>query len=173
MEQNMDIKTNRLSLVPVDKEHVQDIFANFNEQVTKYMLPAPASNISETYWVVGQFVNQKQEGTDYVYAITLKSGGEFIGLVGLHYLKTEMPHLRIWIKLAAHGYNYGREAIGGVIEYAKSLGITKLCYPVDRRNIASKKIPLFYSWKLVSAFECLETQDGRTLQTERYEIEIV
>ena len=168
----MDIHTRRLYLMPVAEEHVPEIFANFNEQVTQYMIPAPASDIGETYSVVRGFISQRQAGTDYVYAIMTKDIGEFIGLVGLHYLNTDLPHLGIWTKIAAHGNHYGREAIGGVIEYAKSLGIKKLCYPVDRRNTASKKIPLFYGGRPVSTSESVEAAGGKVLQIEKYEIEV-
>lgn len=166
----MDIHTKRLYLMPVAKEHVPEIFANFNAQVTEYMIPAPASEISETYDVVCEFIKQRQAGTDYVYAIVLRDSNEFVGLVGLHYLKSDIPHLGIWTKLSAQGNHYGREAIGGVIEYAKRVGISKLCYPVDYRNIASKKIPMFYGGQLVSASEAVETAGGKVLQIEKYEI---
>lgn len=57
--------------------------------------------------------------------------------------------------------------------YAKSLGIQKMCYPVDKKNIASKKIPLFFSGKLVADSIKVKTLDGRILNEQIYEIEII
>lgn len=168
----MNIETNRLLLVPVCKEHVGDVYENFNEQIITYMAPSVPEDINETSSVVAQFIQQRENHTDYIYAITLKSNGDFIGLAGLHNLKSEVPVLGIWIKFDSHGNHFGREAIGGLINHAKILGIKKLCYPVDRRNIASKKIPLFYGGELVTNYKQVETEDGRMLEEEVYEIEI-
>lgn len=33
--------------------------------------------------------------------------------------------LVIWTKIYSHGNHYGREAIGGAIDYTKSLGVKK------------------------------------------------
>lgn len=168
----MNIETSRLVLVHVSEEYVENIFKHFNEQIITYMFPTVAKDMSETREVVQRFIEQRKNNTDYVFAITLKTNDEFIGLVGLHDLKNEIPELGIWTKIEAHGNHYGREAIGGLIEYARDLGIKKLCYPVDRRNIASKKIPLFYKGKLSSEYKEVRTPDSRILETETYTIEI-
>jgi len=134
------------------------------------MFPSPAKDISETRSVVASFVEKRKNNTDYVYAITLTANDEFIGMVGLHDLNNDIPELGIWTKLESHGNHYGREAIGGIIGLARDLGIKRLLYPVDRRNTASKKIPLFYNGKLVENKD-VETPDGRILEEEIYEIE--
>lgn len=170
MNEIINIETRRLVLVPVSDVHTKEIFKHFNEQIITYMFPKVSKNIDETYKVVKSFVNSRENHTDYVYAITLKSSDEFIGLVGLHNLKDESPELGIWTKISSHGNHYGREAIGGVIEYAKSLEIKKLIYPVDRRNVSSKKIPIFYGGKMITEYLEVKTPDGRILEEEIYEI---
>lgn len=168
----MRLTTERLYLIPVSETHVEDIYTHFNARVTQYMVPVPAKNIDETKAVVRRFIEQREQGTDMVYAVTRKDTREFIGLAGLHHLEQDVPELGIWTKLAAHGRHYGREAIGGLLNYAVGLGIQKVVYPVDRRNIPSRKIPLFYGGRLISEGECIRTEDGRTLEIERYEIEL-
>ncbi len=166
----MKIETNRLILIPVTQKYTSDIFENFTEDVTIYMFPCPAKEISETENIVESWVKQRINKTDYVYAITLKENSEFLGLVGLHNLNNNIPELGIWTKVHSHGNHYGREAIGGLIELAKKQGYTKLIYPVDKKNIASKKIPLFYGGKLIDSNKLVATPDGRTLDEEVYEI---
>ncbi len=168
----MNIETNRLLLSPVYEEHTKYIFKYFNEKVITYMFPGIPKDISETREIVQKFIEQRKNNTDYVYAITLKTSQEFIGLVGLHHLRDKIPELGIWSKIEAHGNHYGREAIGGILKYAEHLGIKKLCYPVDRRNIPSKKIALFYGGKLVTAYKEVKTPDNRILEEEIYEIEV-
>ncbi len=75
-------------------------------------------------------------------------------------------------KKASHGNHYGREAIGGVIEYAKQLGYHTLLYPVDRRNEASKKIPLYYHGELCDPFTKAMHINNRVIEQEVYEITV-
>lgn len=168
----MEFETPRLVLVPVSQEHTPAIYRYFTAGVVRYMVPNPAKDISETRAVVQEFIAQRESRTDYVWAITLKETREFIGLVGLHNLKEAVPELGIWTKEEAHGNHYGREAVGGVLEFAGRLGLKVLCYPVDRRNIASKKIPFFYGGRLVSPVRQVPVAGGRILEEERYEIPV-
>ena len=167
-----DIKTERLILVPVDERFIDDVFENFNESVNIYMYPAVAKNIDETKAVIDGFIEMREKKSDYVYAITLKSTGEFIGLAGLHNLKNEAPELGIWTKKQAHGNHFGREAIGALLKLAKEMGYKSAIYPVDRRNIASKKIPIFYGGILIEGCEEVSTPDGRILEKVVYSIRL-
>jgi RimJ/RimL family protein N-acetyltransferase len=60
----------------------------------------------------------------------------------LHHIDTRTPELGIWVKKAAHGHGYGREAITGLTGWAmQNLDFDYLVYPVDRRNLPSRRIP--------------------------------
>ncbi len=168
----MKLETNRLVLLPASEEYLHDIFHHFTEEVTVLMTPSPAKNIQETKAVIEMFVKQREAETDFVFMITKKESGAFIGAVGLHEIKEPIPHLGIWTKKSAHGNHYGREAIGGMIDFAKSLGFHKVHYSVDYRNEASKKIPLFYGGKLVQTCKESVAMSGKILQLETYEIPI-
>lgn len=166
----MTVDTARLRLIPVTQEHTASIFMYFTDEVTRYMVPEASKTMEETREIVQRFMTGWETRTDYVWAITLKEPEEFLGLAGLHNLNDPVPELGIWTKTEAHGRHYGREAIGGVMAYARTIGIHKLRYPVDRRNTASRKIPLFYGGRLAAAAREIKTANGRTLQVEIYEI---
>lgn len=168
----MSIETSRLGLIPVSQDYTREIYDNFNEDIILYMAPSVSKDITETKKVVEMFIQQRKDHTDHVYAITLKSSGEFLGLIGLHNLKSDLPEIGIWTKLSSHGNHYGREAVGGILDHARRLGIQKVVYPVDRRNMASKKIPLYYGGKVINSLKIVVTKDGRTLEEEIYEIDI-
>lgn len=170
MDLNKKLYSERLVLIPVTRDYIEDIFENFNDTVTRYMYPCPAKYISETSHVVDKFIENRENGLEVVYAITLLKSGEFIGLAGLHSITKEIPELGIWTKLSSHGNHYGREAVGAVIDFARQSGIKKVCYPVDVRNIASKKIPIYYGGVLVKENETEITPDGRELIVNTYEI---
>lgn len=170
MSRDLETKINseRLRLIPINESHTDDIFENFNEEVTKYMYPAPIKSREEAAAVVDSFITKRKKGLEVVYAITLSESGEFIGVAGLHGIKEEVPELGIWTKTSSHGNHYGREAVGAVIEYAGVLGIEKLMYPVDKRNTPSRKIPIYYGGILIRENETEITPDGRELLLETY-----
>lgn len=168
----MNIKTKRLILTPVTKKYIPEIFENFTSEITVYMFPSPAKNIEETEKFVEFMMQQRADKKEYVYAITKKDTAEFVGLVGLHGLNNKSPELGIWTKSASHGNHYGREAIGGLVEFAKEQGYKSLIYPVDRKNISSKKIPIYYGGKIITEQFIQTTPDGRTLEEEIYMISL-
>lgn len=169
----MTVDTARLQLIPVTEAHTAFIFMYFTDEITRYMVPDASKTMEETREIVRRFIRERKSQTDYVWAITLKKSGEFLGLVGLHSMGDPIPELGVWTKKEAHGCHYGREAIGGVIAYARTIGIHKLRYPVDRRNTPSRKIPLFYGGHLVTAAHEVKTPGGRILQEEIYEIPLI
>ncbi len=162
--------TERLILKPIDKNVANDIFENFTKEVIKYMFPSEFKNIDEAFKFIYRMQKNRAELKDFVYSIHLKHNDEFIGCVGLHRLKLEIPELGIWIKISSHGNKYGREAVYALVELAKKLGYNTLKYPVDCKNIASKKIPISLDGKLIKEHEMLETSDGRILDEEIYHI---
>lgn len=166
----MTIETKRLLLVPVARQDIDNIYAHFTKQVARFMFPAAAKSRDEMAAAVQRFMEQRANGTDHVYTIRRRADGEFLGLAGLHNLRDDIPELGIWTKPAAHGHHYGREAIGGLIGEARGRGLRTLRYPVDRRNIPSRKIPLFYGGRRTVDFPEVQTTDGRILEEEIYEI---
>ncbi|MEI6118205.1 MAG: hypothetical protein WCP92_02960 [bacterium] len=46
--QNITIETERLLLVPITLQYAEDIFKEFTSEITTYMFPKAAENISET-----------------------------------------------------------------------------------------------------------------------------
>lgn len=135
-------KDNGLCLVPVSHAFDETVFENFTEEITTYMVPAPAKEIAETHRVVDNFIRQRSEGTDLVFAILNHETGEFLGLCGLHHIDTKTPELGIWTKAGAHGSHVGRRAIWTLYAWGKEhLSYDYIKYPVDRKNVPSRKIP--------------------------------
>lgn len=165
-----NIQTERLSLKPIDESVAQQIFEHFTDEVTTYMCPSAAKKLDETLAFIHAMQDNRAAKKDFVYSIHNKKTDDFIGCVGLHQLDTDVPELGIWTKISAHGNGYGREAVGGLIDLAKLLNYKKLKYPVDCRNIPSKKIPIFYGGKLVDKNVTVNTPDGRVLDEEIYHI---
>lgn len=135
------ITTERLLLVPLSLEYAEDLFAEFTDEITEYMYPKTPINIQETIDYITQAIPKMQKGTDMTRVILNKDTKEFLGAGGLHQLDTDTPEPGIWIKKSAHGNGYGKEAIAALKDWAeKNLKYSYLKYPVDKRNIGSRKI---------------------------------
>ena len=88
-------------------------------------------------------LQRQADGTDLHWVIRASGDGEFLGLCGLHGREQfAEPELGIWLRKDAHGRAYGREAIAGIVAWAAVyIESQQLIYPVDRRNVPSRRIP--------------------------------
>jgi len=163
---NLRIESENIKLVPMDEIYAEEIFVEFNEEVCKYMYPAPSKVIDETFAFIGSSRNKLVEGEDYTFVILKKEDESFIGCGGVHHLKNQHPEFGIWTKLSSHGNHFGFEAIKAAYEYFKPF-YDGFVYPVDKDNIASKKIPLKLGGVLNKRIDQLSGQ-GKILKIEEY-----
>ncbi len=172
MLQTEKIETARLVMLPLNLEYAQVVFDNFTDELTTFLISSAPKKIAETMKFIEMAMRQRSEKTDLVYAIHLKATNDFLGLTGLHHLQNESPEFGIWIKKDAHSNHYGREAIGGLMVLAKQLGYSKAIYPVDWRNEASKKIPLYYNGVQILERKEHATFSNGILEIDTYEISL-
>jgi len=135
------IETDRLKLVPTSLKYSSEIFKEFTQEITIYMFPKPPKEIKETEDFINSSIQKMANGEELQVVILNKKTGEFLGHGGVTKLKTDTPELGIWIKQSAHGNKFGWEAVKALKEWAESnLQYKYIIYPVDKRNIASRKI---------------------------------
>ena len=80
-------------------------------------------------------------GTDLALVVRLASTGDFLGMVGLHHIGSPEPEIGIWIKEAAQGAGYGREAVAATIAWASQrIGAAAFIYPVAIENRPSRRL---------------------------------
>ena len=132
----------RLVLSPVSRVFAADIFREFTPAITAWMFPKSPAQLEETHEFIDKAVRQWHAGTDLTFVIVDKSSQEFLGTCGLHGgSNPRQPEFGIWLKAAAHGKAFGREAIGTLRDWAAdTLTVDSFVYPVDRRNTASRKV---------------------------------
>lgn len=138
---NITIETERLLLVPITMHYIEEIFKEFTSEITTYMSPKPAKDISETKKFIQDSIETMNAWNNYQTVILDKITREFLGCAWLHVDNAKAPELGIRIKKSAHGKKFGREAVTGLSDRAKkNLGFEYLFYPVDKDNISSRKI---------------------------------
>jgi RimJ/RimL family protein N-acetyltransferase len=146
MPQNDDsprgvIVSHRLSLRPFAAEFSLDVLREFDEDITRYMMPAPLANMAEAMGFVARCEQGWESGEFLMFVITDIDGGEFLGGCSVQAANGPEPELGVWLKKSAHGHGYGREAVGALVEWVReNMSCDHLIYPVDRRNIPSRKI---------------------------------
>ena len=138
---NVFIESERLKLIPTSEEYAQEIFKEFSDDLTVFMYPKPAKKIGETLSFINLSRKSMQKGEQLQVVILNKLTNEFIGHGGISKLNTDTPELGIWIKKSVHGHKFGREAVKALKEWIdKNKSYKYIIYPVDKRNIPSRKI---------------------------------
>ena len=132
------------------------MFETFDTRITRYMYPKPSDTVEE----MGRFVSESVEGlvagTNLQMVILSRPDEVFLGCIGLHAVDRSDPEMGLWLKEAAHGRGLGREAAGALIAWACAQGrFTCIRYPVDRRNLASRKIPEAHGGVIVRTFSAV------------------
>lgn len=167
----LTIETERLVLKPISPAYIDSIFHEFTPEVATYMYPRPAEKRIETEAFVRVAQEENEDGTSLTLVITERETGEFLGCVGLHRLTESRPEFGIWVKQSAHMHGYGREAVRTLKRWAdRHLDYEYLIYPVDSRNVASRKIPESLGASIISQFEGTGGM-GQDLTLIKYRIE--
>lgn len=136
------IESERLIQRPIKIEDAVWIFRFFDDEVTKYMYPKSPENIEAVHSFIQGAITELKNSSALQLSIFKKETQEFIGCTGLHEIKHADPELGLWVKTEAHGNKYGLEAATALINWAKqNLEFEYIKYPVDKRNIASRRVP--------------------------------
>jgi RimJ/RimL family protein N-acetyltransferase len=170
----LNIEGVRLRLITISENFENDIFKEFTSEITRYMFPSSAKDIQETRHFIAESKRSMRIGNNLQFVIVSKPAGEFLGCCGLHGEgKIRTPELGIWIKKAAHGKGYGKEAIQTLVSWTwNNIDLDYLIYPVDRKNIASCKIPESLGGEIIKELK-IETPTCKILDEVIYKIERV
>jgi [ribosomal protein S5]-alanine N-acetyltransferase len=135
------IETKRLKLTAISKSFVKEIYEEFSDDITLYMYSKPTDDIHQMEAYVDNSISEIKNGSSITLVILTQVEQEFLGIAAIHEIDSDTPELGVWIKKSAHGNKYGLEAITALINWSKeNLKFDYLRYPVDKRNIASRKI---------------------------------
>ena len=167
----LTLDSERLRLLPISEVYTDVIFSEFTPDVATYMYPRPAEQRADTEAFVQSAMQENRDGMNLNMVITLRETGEFLGCVGLHHLAASRPEFGIWVKQSAHMHGYGREAIHLLKRWADTyLPYEYLIYPVDSRNLSSRKIPESLGAAIISQFGGTSGM-GQELTLIKYRIE--
>jgi [ribosomal protein S5]-alanine N-acetyltransferase len=143
VDPNIDITGARIILRPVSMEYKENICREFTTGVTKYMPFTPTGDITLTEDFIRNSILELQHNASLQLCIFLRNNDEFIGCCGgLHHINTRAIEIGLWLKKSVHGKGYGTETVEALSGWAdKQFDFDYLLYPVDKENLASKRIP--------------------------------
>ncbi|MEH2227616.1 GNAT family N-acetyltransferase [Nostoc sp.] len=168
--EKVSLESKRLILQTISLEHTEDVFREFTSEITTFMYPKPAQSLSETEKIIREMILQRENHTDLVLVILKKDGLEFLGICEVGAIDTQTPELGIWLKKSAHGHGFGREAIDALKGWVdKKVEYNYLSYPVDKRNIPSRKIAESLGGKVFREFQQIN-KSGDLLDEVEYRI---
>lgn len=137
----VSLSSQRLFLKCFSPEDAREVFEAVTPTITRFMgfEPAPSFEAFEQIWQ--DWFPLMHSGTDAHFVVRATSNREFLGIVGLHEIDDTEPKIGIWIKEAAHGLGFGREAVAALISFAASgLGKKAVLYPVVEKNYPSRHL---------------------------------
>lgn len=130
-------ETARLKLAQFEMTDADDVFSCITPEITRYLSWEPPS--LEAYVARCAVLLDSQAEVQFV--IRRRDTGECLGVTAVDRPADEVPELGIWMKTAAHGQGYGREAIEGLLRWASlNTGRVGFLYPVAVENLASRRI---------------------------------
>lgn len=138
------IETERLVLRSWKPEDLPLFIAmNKDKQVMRFFPDVLSEGDTEAFY--NRIQNEFHHKGWGLYAVEIKSTGEFIGYVGLHEIGFEAyftPGIEIGWRLAAdyHNRGYATEAAIAVLKLAKALGIAQLYSFTAKINTPSERV---------------------------------
>lgn len=137
---SLSLSSPRLRLTAFTPADADEVFEAVTPTLTRFLRfePSPSREAFAEIWAT--WFPRMAAGIE-VSLVVRSTGGEFLGMAGLHAIGDPEPETGIWIKEAAHGRGYGREAVATVIAWAgRELGAAAVRYPVAEANTASRRL---------------------------------
>lgn len=134
--EEVHIESERLSIRPFSADDADASFRCITPSLTRFMSWEPPANRDDFDRIWLSWLPTIVEGTDFVFAIRHRDDRNFLGLAGLHRVRTASAELGIWIREDFHQQGFGREAVGLVARWASlALGIEMLHLPGSRTKL--------------------------------------
>lgn len=166
------LKTDRLLLLPISMDYVQEMFNEFTPEVTKYMFPPTPKHIDDTKKFVTESLQKLHNSIDLTLVILDKTTKEWLWNCWIHDIEWGIPEFGIWLKKSAHWKGLWKEAISGLWHWANhNLVFDYIVYPVDIDNLPSRAIPEFLWWITDNVVNPIQTTDpNKIINTITYKL---
>ena len=139
----MQIKTERLTLVPLDMSHLESAYAYSSDAaLTKYMMFLPVESLEEMRKFIEDCVNERRRDPPAYYEFAVLLDGAHIGGVSLYFDTAPDSGELGWILRPEYqGRGYAFEAARALMDWARAqLGVRRFFAHCDAENLASQRV---------------------------------
>jgi RimJ/RimL family protein N-acetyltransferase len=154
-------------LKPEDAADISRLLSNDSEAVQ--MTASMSDPMTEA--AAHDWIDRRTSPDQHVFAILLAGTGEFIGSIGLGGAR-EMPYVGYWIGRPHWNQGYATEAVRGLIEYARWLGIPSLQADTFPNNPASARVLAKAGFSNVGRIKLNIPLRGGLRESEHYVIQL-
>lgn len=143
----MELITNRLVLKPIVESNIDEVH-NLHSlpETDEFNTLGIPNSIADTIQIITNWAkewNLKNEQNSYVFAIYLKEGDTFIGLIAINKAKPKYQSAEIWFKLLSDYWNQGfaTEALKVIVNFGfDSMNLHRIEAGCAVANIASMRV---------------------------------
>lgn len=130
-------------------------------------IPEPLTEKAARAWIVQRLAS----GSDYVFAVIMAEGGQFIGSVGFGGAPEE-PSLGYWIGRLYRNRGFATEAVSLALNYAKVHGIRQLYAETFPENQASSRVLVKNGFRFIGVATRNLPARGGIRKVEQYLVEL-
>lgn len=129
-------------LLPISPKFSRVIFKEFTADITHFMVRKPPDDIQQIEDYIERCRERMAVGSELTFVVLIKEDRDFLGVCAVHgQASPRSQELGIWIKKNAQSKGFGREATHTLVAWiANNLEFEYLVYPVDKRNIPSRRV---------------------------------
>ena len=137
----MELKTQRLTLIPLDTTHFRDFHSYAADpDNTRMMLFMPMESEEDSMQYLAEREAQWHAEKQLIYEFAVMLDGVHIGCVSLDVLPEHCGELGWILRRQYWGNGYAPEAAGALIRLAAEIGIRRLIAHCDSENTASRHV---------------------------------
>lgn len=166
----LNLISDRVRLIPINLEYAHDIQTHFTAEITRYMWPSAPKTQEQIHQHILTKKSEMKNGEEIALLVIHNDSGEFLGYVSMHDINSKTPELGIWLKKSAQQQQYGYETCRLLVAWAKkNLQFNYLKYPVDKKNIPSRKLAEKLGGKIEDEYFKM-SESGNKLDEVEYRI---
>lgn len=165
------IETNRLRLILPSLKYKKVLYNGLTKEVTKYMYSVPFKSVKRAKKFINYFRQWYVNWTDILLMVIRKSDSKFLWCIGIHHIDRIDPEFWIWFCSRAQWKWYAIESMRALYNrWENELKYEYIKYPVDRRNIWSRKIAEKLGWVVATEYS-MTSKTWKELDVLEYRIQ--
>jgi RimJ/RimL family protein N-acetyltransferase len=165
------LHTARLILRPLAKSDAEDLFGAMSDaEVMKFWDALPDAALPETIAPVELFLADVLSGNAKYWTIRHRSDEGFVGICDLSEIhRGNSAEIGLLLARKQWGLGFGGEVVRGLLEFAKSRGVTLVTARIHEGNARSQRLLVRAGFRLVQAIPQCEIRPGVFRDCLRFE----